>query len=136
MNQLEDVRAIELESYPEDDATVVVATSARQVPFAVARLFTITASAGAVRGRHAHRRCAQFMVCVHGVMNIVCTDGQAERAFLLDRGNLALLVPPTIWNTVNVRTEGAVLTVLCDRVYEEHDYIRDYMEFIAFRQAQ
>ena len=75
------------------------------------------------------------MVCVHGAMDITCTDGRAHRTFSLNRGNLALLVPPTIWNTVTVQTEGSVLVVLCDRHYEEQDYIRDYQEFMAFREA-
>lgn len=135
MMHLCDLRSIELEAHPAVEATVVVAESARQVPFAIARMFTITARTGAVRGRHAHRRCAQFMVCVHGAMNVACTDGREERNFTLDRGNLALMVPPTIWNTVRVRSEGSVLVVLCDRPYEEHDYIRDYAEFLAFRKA-
>jgi len=133
MNNLSDLCAVELETHPSADAAVVVAECAKQVPFAIARMFTITARAGAVRGRHAHRRCAQFMVCVHGAMDVVCTDGRAERAFSLDRGNLGLLVPPTIWNTVTVHIEGSVLVVLCDRPYEAQDYIRDYQDFLSFR---
>jgi len=131
---LPDVRSVELEAHPAAEATVVVAESAGRVPFAIARMFTLTALAGAVRGRHAHRRCTQFMVCVHGSMDITCTDGREERTFILDRGNLALLVPPTIWNTVRVRSAGSVLVVLCDRPYEVSDYIRDYAEFLAFRE--
>lgn len=127
------MRAIELETHPAADAAVVVAESVKQVPFAIARIFTITAHSGAVRGRHAHRRCAQLMVCVHGAMDVVCTDGEVERSFSLNRGNLALLVPPTIWNAVTVRSEASVLVVLCDRPYEADDYIRDYREFLKFR---
>jgi hypothetical protein len=29
----------------------------------------------------------------------------------------------------------SVLIMLCDRVYEAHDYIRDYAEFLSFREA-
>lgn len=73
------------------------------------------------------------MICVHGAMDIVCTDGRTERTFSLDRGNFALLVPPTIWNAVAVRAEDSVLVVLCDQTYEAEDYIHDYREFLAFR---
>lgn len=133
MNRIEDVRVIELSRHAERGGEIVVAEVAAQVPFGIKRMFALTAPAGAQRGRHAHRHCAQFMVCVHGAMDVVCTDGRADRTFTLDRRNLALLVPPTIWNTVNVHGEGSVLVVLCDRPYEEHDYIRDYQEFMIFR---
>lgn len=53
--------------------------------------------------------------------------------FALDRGELALLVPPGIWVEIDVRQNQSVLIVLCDRPYEEHDYIRDYAEFLSFR---
>jgi len=36
---------------------------------------------------------------------------------------------------VKFRQPSSVLVVLCDRLYEEHDYIRDYAEFLAFREA-
>ena len=129
------VRLLELQPHSRDDGTIMVAQAGTSVPFAIARMFTLKAPLGAVRGKHAHRRCSQFMLCVHGVINVACDDGVERRTFSLDRGNLALLVPPTIWNTVTVRMEDSVLAVLCDRPYEEHDYIRDYAEFLAFRQA-
>jgi len=40
-----------------------------------------------------------------------------------------LLIPPGIWAREDYLTDGAVLMVLCDRIYEEGDYIRDYDEF-------
>ena len=98
-------------------------------------MFTVKAPGGAKRGEHAHRLCSQFMICVHGVIDIVCDDGREQRTFTLDRGNLALMVPPTIWNTVMFRQADSILAVLCDRGYEEHDYIRNYAEFLAFREA-
>lgn len=132
---LDAVRTIELPRHARSDGEVVVAEAGHAVPFAIARMFTVRASGGAKRGEHAHRQCSQFMICVHGVIDIVCDDGADRRTFALDRSNLALAVPPTIWNTVMFRQSDSVLAVLCDRIYEEHDYIRDYAEFLAFREA-
>jgi dTDP-4-dehydrorhamnose 3,5-epimerase-like enzyme len=129
------VRLLELQSHNKKDGTIVVAQAGTQVPFAIVRMFTLTAPLGAVRGEHAHRQCSQFMICVHGAVDITCTDGREQRTFSLDRGDLALLVPPTIWNTVTVREQDSVLVVLCDRPYEEHDYIRDHAAFVTFREA-
>ncbi len=132
---LHHVKSIELPRYARDDGEVVVAECAGQVPFMIARLFTVTAPEGARRGQHAHRRCSQLMLCVHGAFDIECADGIEQRTFSLDRRNTALLVPPTIWSTVIARKNDSVLAVLCDRLYEEHDYIRDQSQFLAFRKT-
>lgn len=133
MNVVSGARFLELPRHARDDGEVVVAEAMQHVPFAIARLFVLRAPQGAERGHHAHRLCSQFMICVHGSADILCDDGRNRRIFSLDRGNLALVVPPTIWCTVTFPQPDSVLAVLCDRVYEEHDYIRDYSEFLAFR---
>jgi len=132
---LRDVRNIDLPRHVRADGEVVVAANGACVPFVIARMFTVSASLGARRGEHAHRLCVQFMICVHGLIDIVCDDGRNQRSFTLDRRNVALLVPPTIWNTVLFRQPDSILVVLCDRPYEESDYIRDYAEFLSFRES-
>jgi len=127
-----DLRSIELPRHARDNGAVVVAEMPA-VPFAIARMFTLHAPAGAERGKHAHRRCSQFMLCVNGTIKIICDDGQEQRTVLLDRSNVALLVPPTIWNTVVFCKEHSVLVVLCDRPYEAEDYIHDSDEFRKLR---
>ena len=114
---------------------VIVAEAAAQVPFRIERMFALAAPAGAERGRHAHRLCSQFMICVSGAVDVVCEDGSGKDTFALDRRNRALLVPPGLWNIVEFRQEDSVLIVLCDRVYEADDYIRDYAEFLSFRES-
>jgi UDP-2-acetamido-3-amino-2,3-dideoxy-glucuronate N-acetyltransferase len=129
-----DLRQVELPRFARDGGEVVVAEVAVHVPFVIERMFTLAAAPGARRGQHAHRLCSQFMVCVHGAVDVICDDGRQQRTFKLDRGNQALLVPPMIWNTVNFLKAGSVLVVLCDRLYEEHDYIHDHAEFVAVRE--
>jgi dTDP-4-dehydrorhamnose 3,5-epimerase-like enzyme len=105
------------------------------VPFRIERMFALTAPAGAERGRHAHRLCSQFMICVSGAVDVVCEDGSSKNTFALSRLNQALLLPRGLWNTVEFRQNESVLIVLCDRVYEADDYIRDYAEFLSFRES-
>ena len=130
-----DVRTIELPCHLRADGEVVVAEASAHVPFAIARVFTISSHAGARRGEHAHRQCSQLMLCVHGAVDVISDDGRDRRTIALERSNVALLVPPTIWNTVVVRQPESVLMVLCDRSFEEEDYIREYSDFLAFRKA-
>jgi dTDP-4-dehydrorhamnose 3,5-epimerase-like enzyme len=135
MSKLTDARLVELPRHARADGEVVVAEAAAQVPFRIERMFALTAPAGAERGRHAHRLCSQFMICVSGAVDVVCEDDTSKRTFALNRRNQALLVPPGLWNTVKFRQNESVLIVLCDRVYEADDYIRDYAEFLSFRES-
>lgn len=75
------------------------------------------------------------MVCVRGAVDVVCDDGSDRKTFSLDRGELALLVPPGLWVDIDIRQDESILIVLCDRRYEEHDYIRDYAGFLSFRKT-
>lgn len=134
IRSITDIQLLDLPRHTRENGEVVVAEGAN-ISFAVARMFTVKASAGAERGNHAHRRCSQLMLCVHGIVEVVCDDGSRKRTFSLDRGNVALLVPPTIWNMTNYRQDDTVLVVLCDRPYEADDYIHDYSEFLSLRKA-
>jgi len=133
LNSIRDVRLIELPRFARQDGEIVVAEVAAQVPFTVVRMFTVTAPKGARRGEHAHRRCTQLMLCVHGAVEIICDDYRNRQSFVLDRNNLALCVPPTIWNSIIYHEAGSVLAVLCDRPFDESDYLRGYDEFAAYR---
>jgi dTDP-4-dehydrorhamnose 3,5-epimerase-like enzyme len=135
MSELDGARLIDLPRHAEADGELVVAEAASQVPFRIERMFALAAPAGAKRGCHAHRLCSQFMICVSGAVDVICEDDGRKRMFMLDRRNRALLVPPGLWNTVEFRQSDSVLVVLCDRVYEAHDYIRDYAEFLSFRRS-
>jgi len=135
MNLPTEARLIELPRRARADGEVIVAEAAAEVPFRIERMFALAAPAGAKRGRHAHRLCSQFMICVSGAVDVVCEDGSKKNTFALNRRNQALLVPPGLWNTVEFRQNESVLIVLCDRVYEAHDYIRDYAEFLSYRES-
>jgi len=134
-SRLEDVRVVELPCHARSDGAVVVAEAAAEVPFAMARLFTLRAPQGAERGNHAHRLCSQFMICVHGVVDVAVDDGTTRRTFVLDRGDRALLVPPMIWTTVIFKEAQSVVAVLCDRPYEAADYLSDYGVFSRLRRG-
>lgn len=104
----------------------------RELPFAPQRCFLVYAVPSAeVRGEHAHRRCEQFLVCVHGQVSALVDDGVQRAEYRLDRPDVGLYVPPMVWGTQYRYSADAVLLVLASRPYDAADYIRDYAEFKA-----
>ncbi|MFT4193645.1 WxcM-like domain-containing protein [Ottowia sp.] len=102
------------------------------LPFLVRRSFLVYNVPNAeLRGEHAHRRCAQFLVAVKGSVRVVADDGAQREEFSLDRPNLGLYLPPMTWGIQYRYAEGAVLLVLASDPYDPGDYIRDYAEFVA-----
>jgi len=127
------VALIKLPHFFEDNGDIVVMEGLTNVPFAIARVFVVCAPDGAIRGKHAHRACTQFLTCPREVVEVECDDGERQGIFTLDHPNTGLLVPPGIWSQQTYLGKGSALTVLCDRKYDPTDYIRDYGEFLAFR---
>lgn len=128
-----DVRYLDVQHVPGDSGDLFVYESGRCMPYEARRVFTVHARSPAERGRHAHRLCRQIMVCLAGACDVLVDDGATRKTMLLDRPDTALFVPPSIWAEQRYRRAGTILMVMCDREYDEGDYIRDYEAFRAFR---
>ncbi len=128
-----DVRVSQVKNFPSPEADLAVFEEGGNVPFAVRRVFTIHAHEAARRGRHAHRECGQYLICLAGACEVSVDDGNARKTIILIGPEQGLYMPPSIWGEQNYLEAGTILMVLCDRNYDEADYIRDYDAFLAYR---
>lgn len=121
---------INLPYFSDHRGDLTVAEQMQGVPFEIKRVFwTYNVPEGRSRGAHAHRQLQQLLVAVSGSFVVTVDDGNEVREFLLDTPSKALLVAPGEWSSEDFYSPGAVCLVLCDDVYHEEDYIRDYGEF-------
>lgn len=102
------------------------------VPFPIKRVFTINAQQSCKRGLHAHKECAQLLVCLTGQCIVTCDDGKDRQSFTLESPEKGLLIPPSIWAEQEYEP-NTILMVLTDQLYDESDYIRDYDQFLKYR---
>ena len=121
--------------YSDVNGVLCVFESGRHVPFEIRRVFTVSAKAGDTRGDHAHKKCTQLLVCVSGKIRVTCDNGSTVIEHYLDNKGLGLLIPPGIWAKEEY-VHDAVLMVLCDRGYEEEDYLRDHSDFKTFLESK
>ena len=83
---------------------------------------------GDVRGCHAHFRTEQLLLCLNGVVEVICKDGKNEKKFTLDSPQKGLYIPSLIFGE-QIYGKDAVLVSLCSTAYTPTDYISDYHEY-------
>lgn len=104
----------------------------KNLPFQPERVFLIYGvPSEEMRGDHAHKRCAQFLVAVHGGVSLVLDDGERSVEVRLNRPNLGVYMPPMIWGTQYNYSADAVLMVFASHSYDPSDYVRSYDQFKA-----
>jgi acetyltransferase-like isoleucine patch superfamily enzyme len=112
---------------------LVPAEFAPDFPFVPQRVFFVFDVPGArVRGEHAHKECAQFLVAVHGALSVVVDDGHASREVRLDQPGVGLFLSPGVWGIQYQFTQDAVLAVFASTPYDPDDYIRRYADFLQY----
>lgn len=107
------------------------------VPFDTKRVYYLYDVPGGVnRGGHAHKKLRQLIVAASGSFTVVLDDGTVKRSFILNRPYMGLYVVPGIWRVLEDFSSGSVCLVLASEKYDPDDYIRDYNEFLAFKNNQ
>ena len=129
---LDTIKIINLPHHFEENGDLIVMENNKNVPFEILRVFVVRAPKDSIRGQHAHIKCTQLLTCPNGQIDVECDDGVNKLNFILNHPNIGLLIPPGIWAQQTYTKENSILTVLCDRLYEAEDYIREYSEFINF----
>lgn len=126
------VELIEFASAVDLRGSLVAGETGDQVPFVPERFFLVyDVPTREARGSHAHRECAQLLVCVAGSVHAIVDDGSNREEYVLDRPDRGLFMPPMTWGTQYKYSADAVLLVLASHPYDAADYIRDYDEFLG-----
>lgn len=131
-----DCSIIELSKHHSDrDGNLSVVENDKDVPFSVKRVYYLyDVPGGESRGGHAHRELEQLIIAASGSFRVTLDDGNCKRTFYLNRPYLGLYIKPGIWRDLDDFSSGAVCMVLASKVYTEEDYIRNYDEFLKYRQ--
>lgn len=106
----------------------------RGIPFPIRRIyFLYDIPGGATRGGHAHKNLYQILVAASGCFNVVLDDGTQRQTVTLNQPDQALLIVPGIWRELENFSSGSVCLCIASEKYNESDYLRDYDNFLLFR---
>ena len=129
-----DCSIIEMPKHHHEKGNLTVVENGMTVPFNIRRTYYLyDIPGGESRGGHAHKGLWQLVVAASGSFSVTLDDGKIKRTFVLNRPYQGLLVKPGIWRTLDDFSSGAVCLVLASEIYDENDYIRDYNDFIKFK---
>lgn len=130
-----DCTMVELDKHHSNrKGNLTVVENGQTLPFDVKRVYYLyDIPGGENRGAHAHKDLSQLIIAASGSFTVTLDDGKCKRSFFLNRPYQGLYVKPGMWRDLDDFSSGAVCMVLASEVYQKEDYIRDYNEFIEFR---
>ena len=101
------------------------------IPFDVKRVYYIWGTIpNFVRGKHAHRKLEQLIVCTSGSCDFILDNGYERTTVHLDNPAQGLYLKSNIWREFTNFSPDCVVMVLASQHYDESDYIRDYQTFL------
>lgn len=129
-----DCSVIEIDKHHHDKGNISVIENGKSIPFEVNRVFYLyDIPGGEERGAHAHKNCHQFLIAASGAFEIVLNDGETKRTVTLNRPYFGLHIPPGIWAWEMGFSSGSVCLVLASHLYDPNDYIREYTEYLEYK---
>jgi len=131
---IDDVLFYNMRTIIEDDGNLVPIESNFDIPFPIKRIFYVYGVRDKdTRGKHAHYKTQQLLICLSGKIEVLCDDGKNKRKYLLESPQQGLFIPEMIWDEQRYLSEDAVMLVLSNTKYEPNDYIHNYEEFVDLK---
>jgi len=97
------------------------------------RIFFLVAHKKCQRGNHAHKKCTQAFFSLKGRFRIECIYQNEKRINIeIWPGKKLEIIKPLTWVKVYLKKDN-ICGVLCDRYYEEKDYLKNFKKFKSFK---
>ncbi len=111
--------------------SLVALEKGNDFPFDIKRVYYIWGTKShAIRGKHAHRKLEQVIICTSGSCDFILDNGHERTTVHLDNPAQGLHIKHNIWREFTNFSPDCVVMVLASEHYDEADYIRDYDTFL------
>ena len=130
-----ETKIINLPKFEDPRGNLSFVEEENHIPFKIARTYWIyDVPGGQVRGGHAFKEQREFIIALSGSFDVVVDDGSRKQVYSLNRSYYGLYIPCGLWRRMEDFSTNALAVVLCSTKYEESDYIRDYDQFLKYRE--
>ncbi len=131
---IHDCRIIDIRKYTDNRGYLSVIEGGLDIPFEIRRIYYLYLVPDTARGAHAHKKLQQLLIATSGSVDVIMDDGKDKKTFHLDKPWKGLLIPAGLWRDLENFSGGAVLMCLASEKYEADDYIRNYNDFLNFKE--
>jgi dTDP-4-dehydrorhamnose 3,5-epimerase-like enzyme len=130
-----EARIIQLPKFEDPRGNLSFIEEERHIPFKINRAYWIyDVPGGQVRGGHAFMEQQEFIVAISGSVDVEVHDGHNLHVFPLNRSYYGLFVPAGLWRRMQNFSTNSLAIVLSSTHYDANDYIREFDDFLKFRQ--
>jgi hypothetical protein len=120
----------------DQNGKITAVNSGFELPFVINRVYYLyDVPGGESRGGHAHKELRQLIVAASGSFDLVVDDAKIKRTFHLNRPYQGVLMPPGLWRELTNFSSGSICLVMASNLYDEVDYIRDYNQFLKYKNS-
>tara|TARA_B100000900_G_scaffold412072_1_gene433111 strand:- start:1255 stop:1686 length:432 start_codon:yes stop_codon:yes gene_type:complete len=120
-----------LEIKGDETGSLIAIESGKNINFDIKRVYYIfDTKSDVVRGKHAHQKLKQLLICVSGSCKILLDNGIKKNVVELSSPNEGVYINDLIWREMYDFSQDCVLLVLADSFYDEDDYVKDYNDFL------
>lgn len=137
MTTLSDCRLLDLPRITQPGlGSITPVVGGKDVPFEIARVYYLyDVPGGESRGGHAHKELEQVIVAALGSFEVEVDDGISKKTYKLNRSYRGFYLPRLVWRELKNFSSGAICLVLASQLFREEDYLRDYVQFLRFRNS-
>jgi dTDP-4-dehydrorhamnose 3,5-epimerase-like enzyme len=128
-----DCKIVDIRRFSDTRGYLSVVENGLDIPFDIKRIYYLYMVPEVARGAHAHKELQQLLIATSGSVDITLDDGMDKKTFHLDKPWKGLLVVPGLWRDLDNFSGGTVLMCLASEKYDAADYIRDYDDFLEYK---
>jgi len=126
---IKNIKKLKVPLIKEKNGNLAFVEFRKEKKFNIKRVFFVTTGKSSIRGKHAHKKISQIIICLAGKIEIECDDGINKKKFVLNKITEGLVIPNMIWSVLNYKSKNSTIAVLCDGYFDEKEYIRNYDKF-------
>lgn len=131
---IHDCQLMDIRRYSDNRGYLSVVEGNTDIPFDIKRIYYLYTVPEVARGAHAHKQLQQLLIATSGSVDVIVDDGANKQTFHLDKPWKGLYIPAGLWRDLENFSGGAVLLCLASDPYNPEDYIRNYQEFVNYKQ--
>jgi dTDP-4-dehydrorhamnose 3,5-epimerase-like enzyme len=134
---LSDVKIINLPKIEDPRGNLSFVEEFNHLSFEIKRTYWIfDVPGGQVRGGHSFRHQEEFIIAISGSFDVLVDDGTEKKIISLNRSYYGLYIPAGIWRQMENFSTNSVAVVMSSTTFSPEDYIREYDEFLNFKNPQ